>query len=79
MALEQTVRLYSNGSNQVLNIPESFELSSTEVVIRKEGDRLVIEPAKRPSLLAFLSTLSDIDEDFPDVDEGLLALDDINL
>lgn len=79
MALEQTIRLSRSGSSQVLNIPQNFELSSNEVVIRKEGDRLIVEPTKRPSLLAFLSALSDIDEDFPDVDEGLLPLDDINI
>jgi antitoxin VapB len=27
--------------------------------------------------LELLATLSDIDEDFPDIDEGLLPLDDI--
>lgn len=78
MTLEQTVYLSHVGSTQVLSIPQSFELSSDEVILRKEGERLVIEPAKRPSLLAFLATLSDLDEDFPNVDDGLLPLDDIN-
>lgn len=79
MTLEQTVHLSHVGSTQVLNIPQSFELSSDEVILRKEGERLIVEPAKRPSLLAFLATLSDLDEDFPNVDEELLPLDDINL
>mgnify|MGYP001795997088 CR=1 FL=1 len=79
MKLEKTVRLSHSGSNQVLHIPHRFELSSDEVVVRKEGDRLVVEPVKRPSLLAFLSTLSDINEELPNPDEGLLTLDDINI
>lgn len=77
--MEQAVRLSNSGSNQVLNIPREFSLSSDEVIIRKEGDKLIVEPNKRPSLLAYLSTLSDLDEDFPDVDEGLLPLDDISI
>ena len=32
---------------------------------------------KKRSLLELLATLPDIDEDFPNVDEGLLPLDDI--
>ncbi|MEM6352613.1 MAG: AbrB/MazE/SpoVT family DNA-binding domain-containing protein, partial [Cyanobacteria bacterium P01_D01_bin.14] len=40
-------------------------------------DRLVIEPIRTDSLLALLSTLEDIEDKFPNVDEGLLPLDDI--
>ena len=32
---------------------------------------------QKKSLLKLLATLEDIDEEFPDVDEGLLLLDDI--
>jgi antitoxin VapB len=35
--------------------------------MRKEGDRLIIEPAPRRSLLAVLETLAALDEDFPEV------------
>ena len=47
------------------------------MVIRKDSERLIIEPFKKGSLLQLLATLEDIDEDFPNVDEGLLPLDDI--
>ena len=40
--------------------------------MRKEGDRLVIEPAgKMSSLLEYLATLEPINEEFPDIDEDL--------
>jgi len=71
------VRLFHNGRNQTLNIPHAFEISSNDVVIRKEGEKLIIEPFKKKSLLELLATLPDIDEDFPDIDEGLMPLDDI--
>jgi antitoxin VapB len=39
----------------------------------------IISPIKKKSLLEVFATLDDIDEDFPDVDAGLLPLDDIEL
>jgi len=33
--------------------------------MRKEGDRLIIEPAPPKSLLAVLAKLAPLDEDFP--------------
>ncbi|MBV8357821.1 MAG: hypothetical protein JO189_07775 [Deltaproteobacteria bacterium] len=35
----------------------------------KEGERLIIEPAPRKSLLAILATLSPLEEDFPLIPE----------
>jgi antitoxin VapB len=37
--------------------------------MRKEGDRLVIEPAPPRSLLAVLASLEPLDEEFPAIDE----------
>ncbi|MEC4812673.1 MAG: type II toxin-antitoxin system Phd/YefM family antitoxin [Scytonema sp. PMC 1069.18] len=37
----------------------------------------IISPIQKKSLLKTLSTLEPLDEDFADVDEGLLPLDDI--
>jgi antitoxin VapB len=39
----------------------------------------IISPIKKKSLLEVFATLDDIDEEFPDVDAGLLPLDDIEL
>lgn len=77
MISQYQVRLFHNGRNQTLNIPHAFEMPSNDVVIRKEGEKLIIEPFKKRSLLELLATLPDIDEAFPDIDEGLLPLDDI--
>jgi len=46
MAYERRVRLFRNGRNQAVRIPREFELPGTEAVIHKEGDKLVIEPAR---------------------------------
>ncbi|MBO1055339.1 MAG: type II toxin-antitoxin system Phd/YefM family antitoxin [Dolichospermum sp. JUN01] len=39
----------------------------------------IISPIKKKSLLEFFANLEDIDEEFPNVDEGLLPLDEIEL
>ncbi|TYQ25652.1 antitoxin [Pseudanabaena sp. UWO310] len=77
MVTQYQVRLFHNGRNQTLNIPHALEMPSNDVVIRRDGERLIIEPFKKRSLLELLATLEDIDEDFPNVDEGLVPLDNI--
>ena len=69
MVAERHVRLFRNGRNQAVRIPREFELPGEDATIRKEGDRLVIEPAPPRSLLAVLATLEPIDEEFPAIDE----------
>lgn len=39
----------------------------------------IISPVQKKSLLEVFANLEDIDEDFPNVDEGLLPLDDIEI
>lgn len=80
------VRLFRNGANQAVRIPKEFELPGKDAVMRREGNKLIIEPVQpklvkgtAAALLAVLATMEPIDEDFPDVDEGLLPLDDIDL
>jgi antitoxin VapB len=72
------VRLFKNGRNQALRIPREFELPGSEAIIRKEGDRLIVEPVKRPSLLALLATLEALDEDFPEIEDPT-ATNDVDL
>jgi antitoxin VapB len=67
---ERRVRLFKNGRNQAVRIPREFELPGDEAIMRKEGDRLVIEPAAPQSLLALLSTLQPLDEDFPPIEDA---------
>ncbi|MEQ1617179.1 MAG: hypothetical protein ABL883_02405 [Terricaulis sp.] len=64
MATERRVKLFKNGRNQAVRIPREFELPGEDAIMRKEGARLVIEPAAPQSLLALLATLEPIDEDF---------------
>ena len=76
---ERHVRLFRNGRNQALRIPREFELEGDEAVLRKEGDRLIIEPVRKGRLLAVLASLEPLEDTFPDVDEDLTPLDDVEL
>lgn len=78
--IERHARLFRNGRNQAVRIPREFELPGNEVIIHKEGERLILEPVKKPNGLAeLLASWEPLDEEFPDVDEGLPPLDDIKL
>jgi tRNA(fMet)-specific endonuclease VapC len=46
-----------------------FELPGEAAIMRKEGERLIIEPAPPRSLLALLATLAPLDEEFPPIRE----------
>ena len=76
---ERHVRLFRNGRNQALRIPREFELEGEEAIIHKEGDRLIVEPIRKGKLLALLHTLDPLTEPFPDIDDDLPSLDDVQL
>jgi antitoxin VapB len=85
----KNARLFRNGANQAIRIPREFELPGTEVSIRQVGHTLVIEPVQMPypkgsaaaliQALASLEPLTDLADTFPNVDEGLKALEDVSL
>jgi len=69
MTIHRHVKLFRNGRNQAVRIPREFELPGEDAVMRREGDRLIIEPAPPRSLLALLAELPDLDEDFAPIDD----------
>ena len=77
MIAERCVKLFKNGRNQAVRIPREFELPGHEAIMRKEGERLIIEPVPPKSLLAVLATLRPLDEEFPPIPE--LSKDPIEL
>ncbi len=66
MNVERHVSIFRNGSNQAIRIPREFELAGTEAIMRKEGERLIIEPLPpRNQLLKLLASWEPLDDDFP--------------
>jgi len=69
MGMERHVKLFKNGRNQAVRIPREFELPGEDAIMRKEGDKLIIEPAPKLSLLELLETLEPIEEEFPEIED----------
>lgn len=61
------VRIFKNGRNQAIRIPRELELSGSEAVIQRDGNRLIIEPVESTSLLDLLASWEPLDVDFPEV------------
>ena len=71
MSIERRVKLFKNGRNQAVRIPREFELPGEDAIMRKEGEKLIIEVAPPKSLLAILAALSPLDEDFPPIHDPI--------
>lgn len=75
MGAERHVKFFRNGRNQAVRIPREFELPGDGAVMRKEGERLVIEPKEKPRSLAeildWLGSQPPLgpDDQFPDIDD----------
>jgi antitoxin VapB len=74
---ERYVKLFKNGRNQAVRIPREFELPGDDAIMRKDGNKLIIEAAPPRSLLALLATLEPIGEEFASISDG--APDEVDL
>jgi len=66
MELERHVRIFKNGRNRAVRIPVEFDFPGDEVIMRREGDKITLEPVKKKqeSLIEWLRRQEPIDEDF---------------
>ena len=61
------VKLFRNGRNQAVRIPVEFEMPGQDALMYRDGDRLIIEPARKKGLSALLATMAPLDEEMPDM------------
>jgi antitoxin VapB len=66
---ERHASLFRNGRNQAVRIPREFEMEGTEVLMRKEGDRLILTPIRKNRLLDLLASWDPLDEALPVVED----------
>jgi antitoxin VapB len=71
------VRLFRNNRSQAIRIPVEFELPGNRAVIRKEGDRLIIEPVQEAGLLGLLAQWEPLDEEFPEIEDTPAPPEDV--
>ncbi len=67
LGMECSVKLLRDEEGQFIEIPSEFEFPGEDAIVRKEGDKLIVEPAPKQSLLALLDTLEPLDEEFPEI------------
>ena len=81
MHTERHARLLRSGDSQVVEIPRDLELPGDEVVLRKQGDRLIIEPVKpmkkENRLAELLASWEPLEEDFPEIHDPPVKPEDI--
>ena len=78
MQTERHVRLFRNGRNQAVRIPRDFEMDGNEAIIRKDGNRLILEPVSvKNRLIELLKTLETIQEEFPEMEDPPAKAEDI--
>jgi len=74
---ERHVKLFRNGRNQAIRIPREFELPGDDALIRRDGNKLIIEVAPPRSLIALLATLEPLADEFPPIPDR--APDEIDI
>lgn len=80
MGMVKHAKVFRNGRNRAIRIPVEFDFPGDDVTITKQGHKIIIEPVEpKMDLLAWLQTIEPWDEEFPNIDEGLLPPDDVEL
>ena len=69
MPKRRHVRLFRNGRNQAVRIPREFEMEGSEVLIRKEGEHLILTPIRKNRLLDLVASWEPLDEGLSDVED----------
>lgn len=76
-------KLFRNNRSQAVRIPAEFELPGDRVLIHREGEKLIIEPANRPSniveLLAEWKKEPPLgpEDQFPEIDDTPARPEDV--
>jgi antitoxin VapB len=71
------VRLFRNNRNQAIRIPVEFELPGDRALLRKEGDRLIVEPVRKAGLLGLLAHWDPLPEEFPEIEDSPAPAEDV--
>jgi antitoxin VapB len=63
--------LFRNGRNQAVRIGREFELEGSEVLMRKEGDQLILTPIRKNRLLQLIASWEPLEEGMSEVEDLL--------
>jgi antitoxin VapB len=68
--MERDVKLFRNGRNKAVRIPKEFDFPGDAAVMRKEGERLILEPkrkGRKKSLKELFASWEALDEELPNL------------
>ena len=69
----QTAKLFQNGRSQAVRLPKAFRFEGlSEVLIERDGDRVILSPGKRASIERLIAALDEF-ETFPDREQPASA------
>ena len=61
-----TAKLFQNGRSQAVRLPKAFRFEGvSEVLIERDGDRVILSPASRPSIEQLIAALDEFDHALP--------------
>ncbi|WP_251969025.1 antitoxin [Sphaerotilus microaerophilus] len=66
---ERHAALFRNGRNQAVRIPRELEMEGSEVLIRKEGDSLILTPIRKHKLRDLLASWTPMDGALPELED----------
>lgn len=65
-----TAKLFMNGRSQAVRLPKEFRFEGvSEVVIERDGERVILSPGKRPSIERLIAALDEF-ERFPEREQA---------
>lgn len=58
----QTAKLFFNGRSQAVRLPKAFRFEGiSEVLIERDGERVILSPGKRASIEQLIAALDEFD------------------
>ena len=69
---KNTAKLFMHGRSQAVRLPKEFRFEGTEVRVSKIGDKVILEPMKKPpfDVKAWRAKLDAyLDIDFPEIEK----------
>jgi len=61
----QTAKVFKSGNSQAIRLPKEFRVNTSEMLISKDGDKIILTP-KPKSWHEFFINTPDVSEDFMD-------------
>ncbi len=62
MSVHKTAKLFTHGGSQAVRLPKEFRFDGSEVRIRKDGERVILEPVET-DWKAFWARLDELAEE----------------